>query len=133
MTYSQDLRKKVIEAFERGMSQEEASRVFKVGSGTIKRWRKIKKETGKLEPRKRSSESYDPIRRIPDAKLNEFKEFVLSHSELKYQEIADYWGMSDSVVETYLDKVNITRKKRLIATKSALKRREKNGKNKLKK
>jgi predicted transcriptional regulator len=65
-----------------------------------------------------------------DAKLNEFKEFVLSNPELKYQEIADHWGMSDSAVESYLDKVNITRKKRVVAIKSVVKRKEKNGKSK---
>lgn len=130
MTYSKDLRKKVIEAFEGGMSQEEVSRVFKIGTGTIKRWRKIKKETGKLEPRKRSSESYDFLRKIPNSKLDEFKEFVLQNAEMTHQQIADHWQMSDSAVEDYLKKLKITRKKRLIAIKSDQKKKETNGKRK---
>jgi len=132
MGYSIDLREKVIEALEGGMTQADIEMLFGVSIGSIKRWKKLKKETGELAPRARSDESYDIVRGIKNHQLEEFKEFVLKNSELTNQEIGDKFGVSDSTIENYLKKVKITRKKRLLASKSVQKRKEINGNKKLK-
>ncbi len=51
--YSQDLRRKITDAVERGMSQSEAARVFGVGLSTVKRYVRMKREGGSLAPKKR--------------------------------------------------------------------------------
>ena len=130
MGYSIDLRKKVIEALEGGMTQADIEMTFGVSTGSIKRWKKLKEESGELAARVRSSESYDVIRGIKNHQLEEFKEFVLQNSELTNQEIGDKFGVSDSAIENYLKKVKISRKKRLMAIKNAQKRKEKSGKKK---
>ena len=132
MSYSLDLREKVVQALESGMTQTEVQKVFRVSICSIKRWKKLKKETGQLRPRERSDESFDKMRGIPNHKLNEFKEFVFQNSELTSQEIGDNFGISDTSVDRYLEKLKITRKKRLLASKSVVKRKERNGKKKLK-
>src|SRR5690349_11339897 len=48
--YSVDLRRRVVEAVEAGMSRPEAARVFQVSVATIKRYLKRRRETGSLAP-----------------------------------------------------------------------------------
>ncbi|MEL6501432.1 MAG: IS630 transposase-related protein, partial [Cyanobacteria bacterium J06623_1] len=44
--YSYDLRKKVINAIDEGMSKTEASRIFKMSRNTINLWLRKREETG---------------------------------------------------------------------------------------
>jgi transposase len=133
MAYSMDLRKRVIQALEEGMTQNEVSERFEVSVSAVQDWVKLNREYGSPAKQKRSNESYDKKRGIPDSRLDEFKEYVLSHPELINQEIGDHFGVSDSSIERYLKKVKITRKKRLMAIKSVQKRQERSGKSKSKK
>lgn len=130
MGYSIDLRERVIEAEEKGMTQREIEEIFKVSSGSIKRWKKLKEETGSLNPRKRTSESFDFKRGIPNHKLEKFKEFVLENNEMTYEEIANAWSISDTAVGRYLKRLRITRKKRHLFLKKETKRKGINGKKK---
>jgi transposase len=50
--YSEDLRKKIVAAIERGMSKTEAARLFDVSLSSVKRYSKTAREGGSLEPRK---------------------------------------------------------------------------------
>jgi transposase len=50
--YSEDLRKKIVAAIERGMSKAQAARLFDVSLSSVKRYSKTAKEGGSLEPRK---------------------------------------------------------------------------------
>jgi transposase len=50
--YSEDLRKKIVAAVERGMSNAQAARTFSVSLSSVKRYSKIAREGGPLEPRK---------------------------------------------------------------------------------
>ena len=52
MAYSIDLRSRVIDFIDEGHTQEETSKVFKVGTTTIKRWLSLVSETGSLEKAK---------------------------------------------------------------------------------
>ena len=49
--YSKDLRLKVLDAVERGMDRREVARVFGVSLPSIKRWLKMRREQGDVEPR----------------------------------------------------------------------------------
>ena len=49
--YSKDLRLKVLAAVDRGMPRAEAARVFGVSVPTIKRYLKLRRETGDVEPK----------------------------------------------------------------------------------
>lgn len=50
--YSEDLRKKIVAAIERGMSKAQAARTFDVSLSSVKRYSTIVREGGSLEPRK---------------------------------------------------------------------------------
>ena len=47
--YSKDLRLRVLAAVERGVPREEVAKTFSVSVPSIKRWLKLRKETGDLE------------------------------------------------------------------------------------
>jgi transposase/transposase-like protein len=50
--YSVDLRERVIAASQRGgLTDEEAAKLFQIGEATVHRWKRLKRETGGLEPR----------------------------------------------------------------------------------
>ena len=52
--YSEDLRKKIVAAIERGMPKVQAARLFDVSLSSIKRYSRTAKQGGSLEPRKSS-------------------------------------------------------------------------------
>jgi transposase len=49
--YSVDLRSRVLDAVDRGVPREQVAKTFSVSLPSIKRWLKLRKETGSLEPR----------------------------------------------------------------------------------
>ena len=49
MAYSADLRERAIAYIEAGNTITEASQIFKVNRQTIRKWRKLKEETGTVE------------------------------------------------------------------------------------
>jgi transposase len=51
--YSEDLRKKIVEALERGMGKSEAARTFSVSLSSVKRYARMAKEGRSLAPKKR--------------------------------------------------------------------------------
>lgn len=50
--YSKDLRLRVLAAVDRGVPRKEVAEAFSVSLPAIKRWLKLRKETGDVEPRK---------------------------------------------------------------------------------
>ena len=51
--YSEDLRKKIVEALRRGMGKSEAARTFSVSLSSVKRYAKMDEEGRSLAPKKR--------------------------------------------------------------------------------
>ncbi len=51
--YSEDLRKKIVEALRRGMSKSEAARTFSVSLSSVKRYARMAEEGRSLAPKKR--------------------------------------------------------------------------------
>ena len=50
--YSEDLRKKIVAAIERGMPKAQAARLFDVSLSSVKRYSRTARQGGTLEPRK---------------------------------------------------------------------------------
>jgi len=58
---SLDLRKRVIDAVEAGMSQREAARRFAIGKSTVAEWRRLQRERGHLRPGKPGRPPPSPV------------------------------------------------------------------------
>ena len=79
--YSVDLRERLLRAIDAGLSQAEAARLFGVGTATIARWRRRRRERGSVAPRRpgrprrigRAQERalLAQVRALPDATLRE--------------------------------------------------------------
>jgi transposase len=48
--YSIDLRQRVLDALDAGMSRVDAVRIFQVSLGSIKRWLRLRRTRGELTP-----------------------------------------------------------------------------------
>jgi len=114
--YSVDLRERVVAAFDRdGMSDQEMAALFKIGEATVRRWKRLRRETGSVEPRpggggnppRVALKQHAVVRAIVDEK-----------PDLTDQEVA--WefhrrtgrSVSRSSMNRTLNRLNLTRKKR---------------------
>lgn len=52
MAYSMDLRMKVLAAVDRGESEASVARRFEIGERTVRRFKRLRRESGSFEPRK---------------------------------------------------------------------------------
>ena len=104
MAYDKKYREKVLGYIEKGHTQEEAREVFGVGTTTIKRWRKLKEETGGLNDRPRETwhKKIDP-----DKLTAYYKETPDSY----LSEAAAAFGCSATAIFKARKRLGITRKK----------------------
>jgi len=104
MSYDKNYRHRALEYWADGHSKKETSSVFKVGTTTLQMWKSQLKETGTLDPKKRSG----TWRKIDPEKLRE----ILEQSPDAYlKEIAKEFNCSDVAVLKALKRLKITRKK----------------------
>lgn len=62
--YSVDLRERVVAAFDRtGMTDQEAAALFRIGEATVRRWKRLKRETGALAVLEQAEGAAQGIRR----------------------------------------------------------------------
>lgn len=90
--YSYDLRKKVINAIDEGMSKTQVSRIFKISRNTIDLWLKKREETGDYRAEIGYQQGYN--RKISD--LAKFREFADANGSLTQKEMAEKWSESIS-------------------------------------
>ena len=104
MAYSVDLRSRVIDFINQGNTQEEASKVFNVGTTTIKRWKSLLSETGSLEkrPLNRSASVYE------SEKLNAY---INENPDVLLKDIAEHFGGSITGAFYALEREKLTYKK----------------------
>jgi transposase len=72
--YSEDLRKQIVEAKERGMPTTEVARTFSVGLSSVKRYAKMARQRGTLCPKSspgRRPKADESARRLLEADLKE--------------------------------------------------------------
>ena len=114
MSYSNDLREKIIAFIENGNAITTAATTFGITRTTIYKWLKMKRLSGSLvdKPPKRSWKKVDPIRLIA---------FVKSSPDATLAEYAKHFGTSTVAIGRTLKKLKITRKKRLVFTESGMK------------
>jgi transposase len=105
MAYSIDYRKRVIEYLDEGHTQAQAQEVFKVGSSTIKGWKKLLSETGMLKKRELSRKA-----RVFEA--DKLQAYIEEHPQALLKDIAKHFGGSTSGAADALERGKITLKKR---------------------
>lgn len=111
--YSLDLRKKIIEALQRGTTKTEAARTFSVSRSSVKRYAKLVEEDRPLAPKERpgSKPKMDEqarkllerdVEKRPAATLSERSEFL--------KKVAGV-SVSESTVSRMLRRLGFSRKK----------------------
>jgi transposase len=111
--YSEDLRKKIVEALERGMGKSQAARTFSVSLSSIKRYAKLAEEGRSLAPKKRpgSKPKLDErSRRLLEADLKEHP-FLTLQQRCEYLRAVASLEVSRSTVCRAIKQMNATRKK----------------------
>lgn len=111
--YSEDLRKKIVEALNRGMGKSEAARAFYVSLSSIKRYAKMSDQGRSLAPKKRpgSKPKIDggagrlleaDLQERPAATLEDRREYLLRVANVR---------VSESTVSRMLKRLGFSRKK----------------------
>jgi len=121
MIYSIDLRKRVLNAVDKGFPRAVVSSQFCVSLKTIYLWLRQRKERGHINPITGHQKGHS--HKITD--LFKFKEFVDSNCGLTQKVLAERWGsISPISIGRALKKIGYTRKKRVMGTKNVMKRKE---------
>ena len=104
MAYDVKFREKVLEYLGKGRCVREAHEVFGVGTTTIKDWKRLQRDTGKLEkrPLNRSFKKIDP---------NELKVLIEQHPDSYLREYAECFNCTKNAVMLAMKAQGITRKK----------------------
>lgn len=111
MTYSLDFREQVLRHIDNGSTIEAVSRLFSVGTTTIKNWKRLRAQTGKLEGSGRPSNPY---------KINSdaLKSYIKERPDAFLNEIAAHFGVTAPAIHTAMKRMKITRKKRAHSIKN---------------
>ena len=104
MSYSKDLREKVIKYIELGATIESASMLFSVGSSSIKRWKRNQRETGSV---------MGPSRPLGSYKINEdkLKSYIIVNPDALLDEMSTEFSVTIAAISAALKRLNFTRKK----------------------
>ena len=116
--YSEDLRKKVVEAVKRGMKKSEAAHTFGVSLSSVKRYIRTACEGQSLRPKKRPGmrpKIDNNGRRLLEADLRQSSAATLSQRREFLERVAGIW-VSESTVSRVLKRLGWTRKKRSMGT-----------------
>ncbi|MDE6020105.1 MAG: transposase [Ruminococcus sp.] len=105
MSYSIDLRERVVKYRLGGHTIKETCEVFGVGNYAVSKWVKQYKETGDLsnKPLNRGFKKIDP---------EKLKAYISAHPDAYQREIAEVFGCSAEAIRKALKRLGITRKKR---------------------
>jgi len=119
--YSEDLRKKIVEALNHGIGQSEAARTFDVSLSSVKRYAKMADEGRPLAPKKRPGsrpKTGEDARRLLEADLNERPAATLRQRREFLERVCGV-RVSDSTVSRLLKRMGFSRKKGLWVRASA--------------
>lgn len=109
--YSYDLRKKAVNAYNRGEKKIAICRLMNISRNTLDLWLKREQETGNFKAIAKRPPKDN--RKIQD--LKRFEQLVRRHKDKTQQQIADLWGenLTQQNVSDGIKKLGITRKKNL--------------------
>lgn len=107
-TYSQDLRDRVLAAYQRGMTTHEIARTFDVSKAWARRVKQVWRETGRRTPLPRGGATFIKI------DLAQLAELVAQQPDATLRELRDRLGIacSESAICLALQRLNLTFKKR---------------------
>lgn len=111
--YSEDLRRKIVDALKRGTSKNEAASLFGVSLSSVKRFARMDREGLSLVPRKppgRPPKSNDAIRKLLEADLAD-RPAATAAERQRYLEHMTGETMSDSTVRRLVRRLGHSRKK----------------------
>ena len=116
MGYDIKFKNRAIEYRNEGHTYKETCKVFKISEMTLTRWIKKEKE-GKL------GEVKVQVRKPKKICPNKLIKYIDAHPDAYLVEIAEEFNCSDVAISKALKKLNITRKKRPLRTKSNVHRK----------
>lgn len=105
MAYSEDYRRRAVEYYHEGHTQEEIQSVFKIHPKTLRDW-EARKEAGSLRP------NYPKSRKPRKLPPDDLRQYVDEHPDGFLREIGEHFACSDEAVRKALKKLGYTRKKR---------------------
>jgi transposase len=111
--YSEDLRKKIVEALRRGATKSETARSFGVSRSSVKRYAKLAKQGRSLAPKKRPGSKPkmdETARRLLEGDLEERPAATLSERREFLRRVAGL-SVSESTVSRMLRGLGWSRKK----------------------
>ncbi len=111
--YSEDLRKKIVEALRRSMTKTETARSFGVSRSSVKRYAKLADEGRPLAPKKRPGSKpkmEESARRLLEADMEERPAATLSERQEFLRRVAGL-SVSESTVSRMLRRLGWSRKK----------------------
>ena len=110
--YSEDLRKKIVQALHRGMGKSEAARAFSVSLSSGKRYAKMAHEGRSLAPKKRPGskpKTGEDTKRLLEADMEERPAATLADRREYLLRVASV-GVSESTVSRMLKRLGWSRK-----------------------
>ena len=118
-SYSEDLRKRVVDARLSGMSATEISTMFQVSQDSVYRWVKQHKNAGSVSPKQRGGYKKS---KIDD--MAKFEAFAKVHAHCTLARMRDQWEgeVSEMCLSRALRSLGWTRKKNRRITASATKK-----------
>jgi transposase len=111
--YSEDLRKKIVQALSRGTTKSEAARSFGISRSSVKRYAKLAQEGRPLAPKKRPGSKPkmdEKARRLLEADMEERPSATLSERREYLGRMASLW-VSESTLSRMLRRLGWSRKK----------------------
>lgn len=116
MALSLDLRHRIVEAREKGLSIIQTAKLFNVGTATVKRLTRMKREGGSLEARKSSGR----IAVLDDAACDFMRECLASDNDLTLEDINERlsqrgYFVTIPAVFYCLKRIGLSRKKKRCA------------------
>jgi transposase len=111
--YSEDLRRKIVDALKRGMPKGKAASLFGVSLSSVKRFARMERQGDSLAPRKppgRPPKSNDTIRRLLSEDLAE-RPAATASERRRYLERTTGESLSDSTVRRLVRRLGHSRKK----------------------
>lgn len=111
--YSEDLRRKIVDAVGRGLSKSETASLFGVSLSSVKRFARMEREGGSLTPRKppgRPPKADEAMRKLLEADLVE-RPAATAAERQRYLEHMTGKSMSDSTVRRLVRRLGHSRKK----------------------
>ena len=117
-SYSDDLRQRAIDAVKRGERKTDVSQMFHISRNTLDLWLKRAEQTGECSAMRNYQQGCK--HKITD--WQRFREFVGQHGGKTQAQLAKLWGegVTQQNISDALQKIGVSRKKRLTAIKNEM-------------